>query len=403
MIKKVLCTLFITVLIISSLSAKSITELFIAEETAIDYFPTSNYVCINEYNLVYTENSIETDIKSVKNLIHSAKYSQEKFAIKNFFTVEESLTNEGKYIRGKYDLITSENPSFKMMEEIFSKVLKRKVTVSSDGNYINVSFDGTGINIRSFDAENGYSKGKEILLQWPNHLSRMEIVFGTDIANSQPILKYVDTNIYSPELSSEEVEYYRNALPELTGAEKELQDNCDIVRLKHLKYYAELIEEYKLKTGHYPFEGQSEIPVYAFIYNKKQKKYASDTNPNKHKLISPQDLFTELEKGIGRKIDQLYDPQYAPTCRPIFYIYMIQNDTYYFAIHLSKYYSFSKRIDKNYYKVEVSNKNDPANKFYTIDELSADQKYIEAVSVPLQKEGYFLEREEKHKKEYPIK
>ena len=136
------------------------------------------------------------------------------------------------------------------------------------------------------------------------------------------------------------------------------------------------------------------------IYNKQQKEYATDTNPNKHKLISPKDFFTELEKGLGRKIDQMYDPQYAPTCRPIFYMYMIQGDTYYFAIHLSKYYPFSKRVDKNYYKVEVSNKSDPSYKFYTIKELSESTKYIEAVSIPLNKEGYFLEREKKHKDEY---
>ncbi len=37
--------------------------------------------------------------------------------------------------------------------------------------------------------------------------------------------------------------------------------------------------------------------------------------------------FVELEKGLDRKIDQMYDPQYAPTCRPIFYMYMIQGDT----------------------------------------------------------------------------
>ncbi len=96
----------------------------------------------------------------------------------------------------------------------------------------------------------------------------------------------------------------------------------------------------------------------------------------------------------------MYDPQYAPTCRPIFYMYMIQGDTYYFAVHLSKYYPFSKRVDRNYYKVEISNKSEPSYKFYTIKELSENNKYIEAVSIPPKKEGYFLEREEKHRNEY---
>ena len=79
---------------------------------------------------------------------------------------------------------------------------------------------------------------------------------------------------------------------------------------------------------------------------------------------------------------------------------MIQVDTYYFAVHLSKYYPFSKRGDRNYYKVEISNKSEPSYKFYTIKELSENNKYIEAVSIPPKKEGYFLEREEKHRNEY---
>lgn len=400
--KKVFGFLIITIYVVLGLSAKSVTDLFISEETAIDYYLTSNYVCINEYNLFYTgkESSVGKDVEKFKELITSAKYSEEKFGISDFFTVEESLSNEGNFVKGTYDLITSENASLKMIENVFSKVMKRKVSVYSDGTYINVSFSGKGIEIRSYDAEKAYSRGNEILLQWPNHLSQMELVFATDTKKGHSIIKNVDGKIQSPEKTPEEIEYFRNALPELTGLEKELQDNCDIVRLKHLKYYADLIEEYKAKTGYYPFQEKSDTQIYAFIYNKQQKEYATDTNPNAHKLISPKNFFTELEKGLGRRIDQKYDPQYAPTCRPIFYMYMIQDDTYYFAVHLSKYYSFSKRVDKNYYKVEVTNKSEPSYKLYTIKELSENIKYIEAVSIPLQKEGYFLEREDKHRNEY---
>ena len=98
MIKKVLGLLFIAFFILLDLSAESVTDLFIAEEIAIDYFPTSNYVCINEYNLFYVEesSSIENDVESIKELIKSAKYSEEKFGITDFYAVEECLSNEGK-------------------------------------------------------------------------------------------------------------------------------------------------------------------------------------------------------------------------------------------------------------------------------------------------------------------
>lgn len=126
-----------------------------------------DFVCINEYNLLYAGNksSIGKDMESIKELIQSAKYSEEKFGINDFFAVEESLSNNRTYLRGKYDLITSENASFELIEEIFSKVLKRKVSVYSDGTYINVSFDGSGIKIRSYDAEIAYSKGNQIIMK----------------------------------------------------------------------------------------------------------------------------------------------------------------------------------------------------------------------------------------------
>ena len=69
MIKKLFVLLFVTVVLGFNLSAESITDLFVAEETAIDYFPASNYVCINEYNLLYAGNksSIGKDMENIKN------------------------------------------------------------------------------------------------------------------------------------------------------------------------------------------------------------------------------------------------------------------------------------------------------------------------------------------------
>ena len=185
--------------------------------------------------------------------------------------------------------------------------------------------------------------------------------------------------------------------PALDKTEQEYQDDCDIVRLQHLLYYGKLIEEYKQKVGKYPFEGEKQ-QVYAFIYNNKQKKYCKDTNPNKHKQVSPKEFFAELEKGIGRQIDQLFDPQYVPSGRPVFYIYMIDGNQYFFAVHLSKYYPFSKKVDSNYYKIELSNISEKDYKFYTVQELENNKKYQESTSKKLG--GYFDIRKNEHIREY---
>ena len=115
-------------------------------------------------------------------------------------------------------------------------------------------------------------------------------------------------------------------------------------------------------------------------------------------MSSPKDFFEELEKGLGREIEQLYDPQYVPSGRPIFYIYMIDQNQYFFAIHLSKYYPFAKKVASNYYKVELSNVSDKQYKFYTVQDLEINQIYKAATAKQLS--GYFEQRKNKHIREY---
>lgn len=180
-------------------------------------------------------------------------------------------------------------------------------------------------------------------------------------------------------------------------SEQAYQDDCDIVRLQHLIYYGKLIEEYKTNVGKYPFEGENQ-QVYAFIYNKEQKDYCNDTNPHPHIQMSPKEFFSELEKGVDRKIDQLFDPQYVPSGRPVFYIYMIDGKQYFFAVHLSKRYPFSKKVASKYYKAEISNISDEAYRFYKVEELEKNEAFQKAVNKKF--DGYFELRKNQHIREY---
>ena len=183
----------------------------------------------------------------------------------------------------------------------------------------------------------------------------------------------------------------------VTLPEQAYQDDCDVVKLQHLSYYGNLIEEYKNKVGKYPFEGEKQ-QVYAFIYNNNQKEYCDDTNPYSHIQKTPKEFFSELEKGLGRKIDQLFDPQYVPSGRPVFYIYMIDENQYFFAVHLSKKYPFSKKVVSKYYKTEISNIPDEEYLFYKIEELERNETFKKATSKNLG--GYFEVRKNQHIREY---
>lgn len=394
--KKVLLSLLFSVIAIHLFAD---IKSFEAKEIYVGYYLSDNYANVIEYDLRYDKNqkNLKEDTASLIDTIKNAEYSKKKYSYKYFNSAEESISNEEKYVKINLDLLTYQNPSFETMEDLFSKTLKRKVSIKAENNKINMYFDGTGIQIRSNNTENAYQRGKEIILSWPTRLSKMEFVFGLENQTSESILSYINGKISSPELTAEEVDFLKNASPALDKKEQEYQDDCDIVRLQHLLYYGKLIEEYKQKSGKYPFEGEKQ-QVYAFVYNNLQKKYCKDTNPNQHKQVSPKDFFAELEKGLGRQIDQLFDPQYVPSGRPVFYIYMINGNQYYFAVHLSKYYPFSKKIDSNYYKVELSNISDKKYKFYTVEDLENNKKYQESTSKKLG--GYFDIRKNEHIREY---
>lgn len=399
--KNLLC---FSVLFLFAVSGFSDVKNFRFQQVEISYYPGDNYLQVCEYNILHQKGSgdIENDFREFCELAEKAQAAGKRFGLKDFNSAEEKVMNMGQYVNARYDLISVKNSSLKQIEDIFSKILERNVNVEFKDNHIVIIFEGQGVEILDSNAEHVFQKGNICSLEWSNRIRVMEVTIEKDTVNTEQVCDFFPLEISSPEKTAEEIDFMRYGLPELTGVERELQDNCDIIRLKHLEYYGKLIEEYKEKTGHYPFQNNVGGQTYAFIYNNKQKKYARDTNPEIHTQLPPKTFINELEKGLGRKIDQMYDPQYAPTSRPVFYIYMIQGDTFYFAVHLSKYYSFSKRVDDHYYKVEISNVSEPSYKIWSLNDLLANPKFIEGKNMEIMKgkEGYFQEREDKHRHEY---
>ncbi|WP_191015208.1 hypothetical protein [Treponema zioleckii] len=390
---------FVTLLGFVALNCFADIKNFEAKEIYIGYYFSDNYANVIEYDVLHDKKTpqIKENVDSLIEEIKNAGYAEKRYSYEYFKSAEESISNEGKYAKINLDLITYQTANLETITDLFSKTLRRKVLVKIEDGKLNLYFDGSGIQIRSNNTEAAYQKDNQIILSWPARLSKMELVFGIENDNSESILQFVNGKISSPEKSAEEIDCMKNASPALDKLEQQYQDDCDIVRLQHLLYYGKLIEEYKEKTGKYPFQGEKQ-QVYSLIFNKNQKKYCKDTNPNKHKQISPKKFFAELEKGLGRKVEQLFDPQYVPSGRPVFYIYMIDGNQYFFAVHLSKYYSFSKKVDSNYYKAELSNVSDSEYKFYTVKDLENDKNYQNAAS--RQMGGYFDLRKNEHIREY---
>lgn len=173
------------------------------------------------------------------------------------------------------------------------------------------------------------------------------------------------------------------------------QVNADIIRLNHLVYWGKLLEEYHQKTGHYPFSNQSKFPIYVQIATPQQQSYFKDNQPPAPATTKPtKDFIVELEKGLGRQIDEYYDPQYAPDGKPNFYIYMINGQNYHLAVHTFQPYPFSRYISENYHKVEVSNNPNKALNIMNFNTLFSNPQFKKALNTPIEKIGFFNQREQ---------
>ena len=175
------------------------------------------------------------------------------------------------------------------------------------------------------------------------------------------------------------------------------QADADIVRIHHFDYYAQLLTEYYEKNGKYPFQNEKEYPIYVFILTSFQENYFEDANPYQHYTVNDTHFFEELSNGIGRIIDEKYDPQKVPAdARPNMYIYMVDGDNFYFAIHLYNSNPFTKNIDKYYNKMELSNEDNGNNKIYTYETLKNDERYIKLLKQNAVNQAFFDRLDEQY-------
>ena len=177
---------------------------------------------------------------------------------------------------------------------------------------------------------------------------------------------------------------------------KGFQKDADIVRLKHLKYYGELLEKYYIIKGKYPFQGKDTKPVYVYIANDKQEK-ATKEGPNIPQVTIPlSDFIAEIEATLGHDIEEYYDPQYGGDYKPNFYMYMVTQNVYFFAIHVHQPFSFAKKVSDFNYKVEISNYANFRNRANDPKNLFNSSEFKKELNKEMKKECFFKEREEKY-------
>ena len=171
------------------------------------------------------------------------------------------------------------------------------------------------------------------------------------------------------------------------------QSDADVIRLKHLEYYGNLLIEYHAKTGTYPFIGEVDVPAYVFVASPQQTDDIKGGPPYAHKTADFKYLVEEFKSVLGRDIKEYYDPQYEPDSKPNFYIYMVDGATYNFAVHTHEAYSFSNPIAKGYNKIEITNNTNGSLHLVEPQKLFASEEFRIASSKQISKPAFFSSRE----------
>ncbi len=187
------------------------------------------------------------------------------------------------------------------------------------------------------------------------------------------------------------------ALVAASTAFTRFQQDADTLRLRHLQYYNDLIERYYKIKGFYPLQNNDpKTPVYVFIANSNQQKFTHPGPPFAHLEVSCREFIAELEKVLGKKIDEFYDPQDKPEKKPNFYIYMVRGDRYAITVHLHNEYPFARRKAAGYNTVTVSNRSTSAT--YTIlpRRLFANKVYKKAAAAAIVDKPFFDSLKERY-------
>jgi hypothetical protein len=124
------------------------------------------------------------------------------------------------------------------------------------------------------------------------------------------------------------------------SAERLYQHDADLIRARHLVEWAQIIEAYYVKAGHYPLQRRARSDEYLLVQiatreqqaylDPKDPKYAKEIDNKQPKFtsVSVKDFVAEIEGVLGRDIDERYDPQRVPTGAPIYLSYFANKDGY---------------------------------------------------------------------------
>jgi hypothetical protein len=161
------------------------------------------------------------------------------------------------------------------------------------------------------------------------------------------------------------------------------QHDADKKRLEDLKYYGLLIAGYHEKTGEYPLQKKAKknMENYVYIGTKDQTEFVGKNSfPNLYKIFKYEEFVKDIESVLKVKVRHEFDPQNVPVNAPVFYIYMLKDNDFYFSVHLFDGDKLGKKMDDHYYKVQLSDIDMNEEGIWRLDTLLKNNEFVDRMN-----------------------
>jgi hypothetical protein len=196
-----------------------------------------------------------------------------------------------------------------------------------------------------------------------------------------------------------------------------MQDDFDKIRLDHILIINDLVYEYKEKTGQFPLENYSVMPVYVVIATEEQIKNDKGRSnvfldlssrsvdgkvpeqPKSIEKITLKEFETILEKGLQRKVNIPVDPQKVPVNKPSLYYYTYYLGVFDVTAFLHNSFSFSRNLGQFFNKITVGYKSYPQSCIWTPKDLMAQEEFRQFFQSPFNKGRYTIKTKISYRKQ----
>ena len=328
---------------------------------------------VREYALGSAGNSQDAEAQSalLVALVTENALLPQRFGTDDYQTIYEKLTKEEGHVTAEYAFGKRIRNKERFLEDLYETLLGTRVKVNVDRNDVVLEFSSTTLRPLQHNGRGIFQRDDDYRVVWPAEQLALELLVApvnpVPAQAYQTLAAHISGSVSGPSLLNE------------SGTSDALQHDYDIARLKDLAVLSGYIEQFHALTGRYPLQGASTLANYSFIATREQQK-AITPPPYEHTRTEVGTLISELQQVLGEDLELPFDPQQFAVTAPVFYVYMIIEDSWFLAVHLYGDYPFANRLGNHYSKVEITNRAQPGPGQWQREALMNNADYQAAVA-----------------------